>query len=170
MPEDYALLLVAISLLVLAFPVIAIIGLVVALKTRERLRLVELSVEKLARGLAATEATASREPNPNVEPPKPSPALKPPQAPLPSFTSEPELVREPSRRQPVEASVPPIPTAGAPRRAPSLEERFGTQWVVWTGGIAMAFGGFFLVRFSIEQGWFGPAVRVFLGGPCSQSP
>ena len=162
MPEYYALWLVAISLLVLAFPVIAIIGLVVALKTRERLRLVELSVEKLARGLAATEATAAREPLPNVEPPKPSPALKPPQAPLPSFTSEPELVREPPRRQPVEASVPPIPTR-APQRAPSLEERFGTQWVVWTGGIAMAFGGFFLVRFSIEQGWFGPAVRVFLG-------
>src|SRR5262249_37021417 len=89
MPEDYALLLVAISLLVLAFPVIAIIGLVVALKTRERLRLVELSVEKLARGLAATEATASREPHPNVEPPKPSPALKPPQAPLPSSPQSP---------------------------------------------------------------------------------
>jgi uncharacterized membrane protein len=67
------------------------------------------------------------------------------------------------RRQPVEASMPAILTAGAPQRAPSLEERFGTQWVVWVGGIAMAFGGFFLVRFSIEQGRFGPAVRVFLG-------
>jgi uncharacterized membrane protein len=45
----------------------------------------------------------------------------------------------------------------------SLEERFGTQWVVWVGGLAIAFGGFFLVRYSIEQGWFGPGMRVFLG-------
>ena len=46
----------------------------------------------------------------------------------------------------------------------SFEERFGTQWTVWVGGVALAFGGFFLVRYSIEQGWFGPAMRVFLGG------
>jgi uncharacterized membrane protein len=45
----------------------------------------------------------------------------------------------------------------------SFEERFGTQWVVWVGGVALALGGIFLVRYSIEQGWIGPAVRVFLG-------
>ncbi len=48
------------------------------------------------------------------------------------------------------------------RPAVSLEERFGTQWVVWAGGIALALGGFFLVRYSIEQGWFGPGARVVL--------
>ena len=45
----------------------------------------------------------------------------------------------------------------------SFEERLGTQWTVWVGGIALAFGGFFLVRYSIEQGYFGPGMRVFLG-------
>ena len=35
--------------------------------------------------------------------------------------------------------------------------------MVWAGGIAVAFGGFFLLRYSIEQGWFGPGMRVFLG-------
>ena len=44
-----------------------------------------------------------------------------------------------------------------------LEERFGTQWVVWVGGLALALGGFFLVRYSIEQGLVGPGVRVMLG-------
>ena len=44
-----------------------------------------------------------------------------------------------------------------------FEERFGTQWTVWVGGVALALGGFFLVRYSIEQGWFGPGMRVFLG-------
>ena len=36
--------------------------------------------------------------------------------------------------------------------------------MVWAGGIALALGGFFLVRHSIEQGWFGPGARVLLAG------
>jgi uncharacterized membrane protein len=44
-----------------------------------------------------------------------------------------------------------------------FEERFGTQWVVWVGGLALALGGFFLVRNSIQQGLIGPSVRVLLG-------
>ena len=36
--------------------------------------------------------------------------------------------------------------------------------MVWAGGIALALGGFFLVRYSIEQGWFGPGARVVLAG------
>ena len=46
----------------------------------------------------------------------------------------------------------------------SLEERLGTQWAVWIGGLALALGGIFLVRYSIEQGLLGPRVRVALGG------
>jgi len=42
-------------------------------------------------------------------------------------------------------------------------ERFGTRWVVWVGGLALALGGVFMVRYSIEQGWIGPGVRVGLG-------
>jgi uncharacterized membrane protein len=53
------------------------------------------------------------------------------------------------------STEPPPPS----KAKPSLEERFGTQWVVWAGGIALALGGFFLVRCSIEQGWFGPSRR-----------
>ena len=45
----------------------------------------------------------------------------------------------------------------------SFEERLGTQWAVWVGGIALALGGIFLVRYSIEQGLLGPGVRVALG-------
>ena len=45
----------------------------------------------------------------------------------------------------------------------SFEERFGTQWAVWVGGLALALGGIFLVRYSIEQGLLGPGVRVALG-------
>ena len=36
--------------------------------------------------------------------------------------------------------------------------------MVWVGGLTLALGGFFLVRYSIEQGLLGPGVRVLLGG------
>jgi uncharacterized membrane protein len=52
----------------------------------------------------------------------------------------------------------------APQPGPSFEERVGTRWVVWVGGLTLALGGFFLVRYSIEQGLLGPGVRVLLGG------
>jgi uncharacterized membrane protein len=54
----------------------------------------------------------------------------------------------------------PEPTA---QPGPGFEERVGTRWVVWIGGLTLALGGFFLVRYSIEQGLLGPGVRVLLG-------
>ena len=60
---------------------------------------------------------------------------------------------------------PAAPAAASAPAAPamSFEERLGTQWAVWVGGIAVALGGIFLVRYSIEQGLLGPGVRVTLG-------
>ena len=60
------------------------------------------------------------------------------------------------------AGVPAIvPMPAAPTR--SFEERLGTRWAVWVGGIALALGGILMVRYSIEQGIFGPGARVILG-------
>ena len=62
-------------------------------------------------------------------------------------------------------------TARRPRRPPPLpqpdrgfEETIGTRWVVWIGGLTLALGGFFMVRYSIEAGLISDEVRVFLGG------
>lgn len=54
------------------------------------------------------------------------------------------------------------PAAAAPPAEPArgLEEMLGTRWTVWVGGLALALGGIFLVRYSIEQGYFGPAARL----------
>ena len=46
---------------------------------------------------------------------------------------------------------------------PSLEERLGTRWTVWIGGLALALGALLLVRYAIDQGWFGPGMRVLMG-------
>src|ERR1700730_9442677 len=57
------------------------------------------------------------------------------------------------------AMPPPLPSA-----PPGFEERVGTRWVVWLGGLTLALGGFFMVRYSIDAGLLGPGVRTLLGG------
>lgn len=58
------------------------------------------------------------------------------------------------------------PGAPPPLPQPNLgfEETIGTRWVVWIGGLTLALGGIFMVRYSIEANLLGPEVRVFLGG------
>jgi uncharacterized membrane protein len=63
-----------------------------------------------------------------------------------------------------EAEPPAPPTVAAePEPTLSFEERFGTRWTVWVGGLALALGGIFLVHYSIEQGLIGPKLRLFFG-------
>jgi uncharacterized membrane protein len=47
---------------------------------------------------------------------------------------------------------------------PNFEQQFGVRLPVWFGGAALILAGFYLVKFSIEQGWLNPTVRVLLGG------
>lgn len=73
-------------------------------------------------------------------------------APLP----EPEI---PAIQEPA-APAPQMPEPTAPR---DFEGRLGGRIYGWLGGIALALAGIFLVKYSIEQGWLSPAVRVGLG-------
>ncbi|WP_165220863.1 DUF2339 domain-containing protein [Affinirhizobium pseudoryzae] len=60
----------------------------------------------------------------------------------------------------------PMVSEGAPASQPkpreSFESRFGARWSVWVGGLALALGGIFLVRYSIDAGLLGPAARLVL--------
>jgi uncharacterized membrane protein len=59
--------------------------------------------------------------------------------------------------------VPPQPPAPSRQPArPTVETALGTRWAVWVGGLALALGGIFLVRYTIEAGIFGPEVRLIL--------
>ncbi len=85
----------------------------------------------------------------SVEPPLESP--KPPPTPAPE------------RRPPIAEPATPATPA---RRTPSghgIERQFGTRIAVWLGALALALAGGFLVKYSVEQGWIGPATRVVLG-------
>lgn len=60
------------------------------------------------------------------------------------------------------ASAPAEPAAAAAKapQKPDIETALGTRWAVWVGGIALALGGLFLIRYTIEAGIFGPGVRL----------
>ncbi len=62
------------------------------------------------------------------------------------------------------SAAPPTPPPPLPQPERGFEETVGTRWVVWIGGLTLALGGFFMVRYSIEAGLLGPGVRTILGG------
>ena len=163
---------VVLVLLLLAFPIMAIAALVKTVGLGGQLRRVEVRLAALERAAAApmpgvSEQRAPAEPPAPTAPPIAQPIAVPPVVPPAPAAPDPAA---PGEAEPVSAAAspvapPPPPTAPAGPAAPSmsLEERLGTQWAVWVGGLALALGGIFLVRYSIEQGLLGPGVRVTLG-------
>lgn len=160
-------------LLVLSFPIIAIAGLVIAIGARERIRVLEQRFAEIQKGrTVAAAATAAPErpetpPTPAAEyrTPAPTQPSKPDATAIPQQDALPrDPILEPAAGATAVPPSPPPPPSTPAEPAMGFEERLGTQWTVWVGGVALAFGGFFLVRYSIEQGWFGPGMRVFLGG------
>lgn len=153
---------VVLGLLLLAFPIMAIAALVKTIGIREQLRQIEVRLAALERGATAPTPGMPEEHTPAFS----APAMPPPTEPAAARPAEPAAASEP---EPVIAAsspvAPPPPPAPARPAAPamSFEERLGTQWAVWVGGLALALGGIFLVRYSIEQGLLGPSVRVTLG-------
>ncbi len=68
----------------------------------------------------------------------------------------------------VEPAMPPPPPAvvapPAPRpRFDGWEKNLATRAPIWLGAIALALAGVFLVKYSFEQGWISPAIRVAVG-------
>jgi len=162
-------------LFLLAFPIASIVALALSIDARGRIRLLESrlaaleaavsssALSRLAAQVSLLEAggqAGGRDAagGPAAPPPVP-PAAAPPPVEAQSPVAPPEPPIDAGAAQPRAPAMSPRPAAPAP----SFEERFGTRWVVWVGGFALALGGIFLVRYSIEQGWLGPGVRVMLG-------
>lgn len=83
----------------------------------------------------------------------PAPATPPAEPPRPAVAA-------------ARASTPAQKTQPAPSPAKAkgigLEERLGTRWAVWVGGVTLVLGGIFLVHYSIEAGLISPLVRILL--------
>ncbi|WP_246389325.1 DUF2339 domain-containing protein [Microvirga mediterraneensis] len=137
----------------LGSPVIAVAGLVTAVRARRNLQHLLLRLDRLEGELRAARRPGDLAAEPAAEPTPPPERVPEAAAPRP----EPEATQT--------TSVPPIP-AGTPRPAlpgAGFEEKLGSRWAVWVGGVALALGGIFLVRYSIEQNLLSPGTRITLG-------
>ena len=67
----------------------------------------------------------------------------------------------PRRHLPVPVFEIPPPSAATPL-APGWEQRLGSRAFIWVGAITLALSAIFLVRYSIEEGYLSPEVRVIL--------
>ncbi|MCQ8878977.1 DUF2339 domain-containing protein [Pseudoalteromonas shioyasakiensis] len=45
-----------------------------------------------------------------------------------------------------------------------LKNQFQQNWMTWIGGVALAFGGIFLAKYSLDAGLLSPSLRLILGG------
>src|SRR5712691_7770438 len=95
----------------------------------------------------------------------PSEAAPPPEEVAPQLepapvAAEPAIPEEPpAPPEPLEPLAPPA----APAPWQQWEQKLVENWLVWLGGAAIALGGVFLVKLSIDYGLLTPLVRVMLG-------
>lgn len=154
---------VLLALLVLAIPVMAIAGFFMALNARRRIAELEQRLAIMEAGQPAGATTAATTPTTFADDTASAPAepaAGQPAGPAPEDAAVPPFQPEGADATPLEPAI--AAAVAAPPRQ-SLEEVIGTRWAVWLGGIALALGGLFLVRFAIEEGFFGPAARVISG-------
>ena len=127
-------------------PILAIVALVRTSRLRDQNERLAADVARLRRQMA--EATP-------LPPPFEAPAAEILPPPAPPF--EPEPAPE------IAAAPPPAPPA--PSVEPikvGWEQRLGARAFLWIGAVTLALAAVFLVRYSIEEGYLSPEVRVIL--------
>src|SRR5262245_14722039 len=173
---------VALGLLALA---VLLMPIVLAPPAWRRARGLEGRLDEMARQLVALELRlkrAERREEPVAAPPAAAPDVAPLQVetavhapeptPVPVAESAPAEPPEPPRVeappsppfQPVEPPAPSAPAAAAGRGGfAGLEKSLGTRLPIWLGAIALALAGIYLVKYSFDQGWISPAIRISAG-------
>lgn len=153
--------LIALGILALvALPIMAISAFVMSLGARGRIRALETRLRALESRPAGQAPAPARDDSATVIVVEP----------VPDEASPIELATDaadatPDEPPPPEAPEPAEPHSPQAARRPteSFEQKLGARWAVWVGGLALALGAIFLVRFSIEAGLLGPGVRIALG-------
>ena len=172
--EVFGILLVPLGIAYLIAPIAAFF---MSAGNRKTIGEMFLRIVDLERKLAEMSATlASGQPLAAATPQSPSPSIVPPSGvplspttepkPEPALASESSPARTPEMTAELvaRATIPPEAFQTSAKPSESFEQRIGTRWVVWVGGLALALGGIFLISYAVDQGYFGPGMRVFLAG------
>src|SRR3569832_2223636 len=153
---------------ILAFPVIAIVALVKASNNARELLRVEQALGRTQRELAALTTKFDQLGATGVAP-APTATPEPVKASAPVAAAEPpkpSVAAAPVTPPPSVPHVAPTAKAPPPPRPPTargLEENLTSRLFIWLGAVAVALAGTFLVKYSIDEGYLGPAARCILG-------
>jgi Predicted membrane protein (DUF2339) len=143
--------------------VVAVIAIVIAVKAKTRLEMVERALNDLR----ARQAERSVAPQDVAAPPAPAPAPV-----IASPVPQPAAV---AAEPPPPPPQPPRPAAPAPAPAPApaaaasrpfaidWENVVGIKLFSWIAGIALVLAAVFLFKYSVDHGWLRPPVRAGIG-------
>ncbi len=134
---------------------VSLIAVVMSWLALERTRTLSWELRITRKRLAALETTTKTEPQPTeISPPEVAALAEPP-----------IMVATPAH--PLPSSEPALPEPAAEPAAPAAEWQLG-DWLagrglVWVGALALGLSGLFMIRYSMENGLFGPLARVISG-------
>lgn len=147
-------------IIALAIPGAAIAGLIIAQSARSQLQLVKIRVDSLEGEIRALHGLIAGEPR-RTQTPRPAVPQIPPTSETEGLTTANAAPSSLSPEAPVHQQSMPAKPKGF--GLGGWERQLSERWMVWLGGVALALGGAFLVKFSMDQGLLGPAVRVTMG-------
>ena len=132
-------------------PVVAIIALARTSGLRDQNARLAAEIAALRRQIGEQPSPAEPSEAPSAEPPGEVAVLPPP------------FVAEPTAEAEKEVMAPPPPSSPdvLPAKA-GWEQRLGARAFIWVGAITLALAAVFLVRYSIDEGYLSPDVRVIL--------
>ncbi len=156
--EEILLILVGIAWAI-GTPLMAMVALIQTARLRAQNNRLADEIGRLKRQLATA-------PMPEVLP-VPAPASAPVDGPAPVEAPPPEVAATPVAPELPPPFEPAVAISDAPVALPpptptGWDQKLGARVFVWLGAIALALAGLFLVRYSIEQGYLSPPVRVVL--------
>jgi uncharacterized membrane protein len=149
-------ILIVLGLVVLAFPVFAVVALVKVYSLESKLRkLTRQFEERVVQGLT---------PQPAAQPAAASTAWQQTvSVPEPVVEEQAAIEPDPAPVEEEQATALPPPQTSPPVR--NVEQALASRWLVWLGGAAIALGGLLLIKYAHDQGLVPPIVRVLVGWP-----
>ena len=152
-------------LAILGFFLLLMVGAIMGLTSHSRISKLEKQITLLRREIAdlgSGTVKSDKPKTPAAQKPdkpkqvKPKPAMAAAAAVPATLTTSTAAETPPAKPN----TKPPKKKTPPPRKPRNFELELGAKWTVWVGGLALLLGAVFLLRYSIEAGFFTPAMRV----------
>lgn len=166
---EFTLIILFIIGLLIIGPVLGLIALSKIGTLEREVQRLRLSIQQ-SKAMKASQSPKSKIRREYLDPVRDSDTVVPPEPemeasvepePVAVPISEPAESLEPERETQIqhEPALASKVTSKQPRK---FEEELGARWAVWVGGVALAFGAIFLLRYAAEAGVFSPPMRIGL--------